>query len=282
MLSQLSLDCLHRLRQYAPPPTSWHSVSLSRRAAVLILLHPNSRGGLSVVLTMRGPALSSFSSQAALPGGKADSESESEFTIARREAYEEIGLPLSLDPEKYVLEEIVTLPAHLARNWLVVRPSVAYLSHLNASDGPIKVNDVLELDQFTTNEEVSAVFTVPFERFLQVGEGWYKGSWMDWGGLRWRQHVFSVKATDNDIIPNNIGIKGQPVYKVWGLTARMLLDAARIAYAREPEMEYSPKPGDELLISKMIEIGKLGATRDKSELSVRFSDLFDKELLAQL
>ncbi|KAK9240983.1 hypothetical protein V1525DRAFT_393355 [Lipomyces kononenkoae] len=282
MLSQISLDCLQRLRQYVPPATSWNSVSFSRRAGVLILLHPGPHGDLNVVLTVRGAALSSFSGDAALPGGKADSDIESAFTIARREAHEEIGLPLSVDPKKYIFEEIVTLPAHLSRNWLVVWPSVAYLSHRDPSDGPIEINEILDLDQSTSSEEVSAVFTAPFERFLQVGNGWYKGFSMDWSGLTRRQHVFSVKATDNDIILNKDDIMEQSVYKVWGLTARILLDAGRIGYGREPDMEYLSMDGDELLISKLIEIGHLGPTRDKSELSIKFTDLFNKELLAQL
>ncbi|KAK9370846.1 hypothetical protein V1509DRAFT_614942 [Lipomyces kononenkoae] len=282
MLSQISLDCLQRLRQYVPPATSWNSVSFSRRAGVLILLHPGPNGDLSVVLTLRGATLSSFSGHAALPGGKADSDSESAFTIARREADEEIGLPLLLDPKKYLFEEIVILPAHLAHNWLVVRPCVAYISHRNPTQGPIEINEVLDLDQCTSSEEVSVVFTAPFERFLHAGDDWYKGSWMNWSGLKRRQHVFSVRASDNDIILNKDDIIDQSVYKVWGLTARMLLDAGRIGYGREPEMAYLPKDGDELLISKLIEIGKLGPIRDKSELSIRFSDLFDEELLAQL
>lgn len=33
--------------------------------------------------------------------------------------------------------------------------------------------------------------------------------------------------------------KGLERYKVWGMTARMLVDAARVAYAEEPEFEVS-------------------------------------------
>ncbi|KAK9465052.1 NUDIX hydrolase domain-like protein [Lipomyces arxii] len=282
MLSRKSIDCLQSLRHYVPPPTAWHNVPLSRRSAVLILLHPNANGDLSVVLTMRAAKMSSFSNQAAFPGGKADLETESEFQVARREAFEEIGFPLNLDTSKYRYEEITTFPAHLARNWLVVRPVLAYISHRNETDGPIDLNEVLRLNSCSRSDEVSAVFTVPLDKFLKADKGWYNGSWMDWSGLRWRQHIFSVPSTKQDIVPNRGESKPQSVYRVWGLTARMLLDAARIGYKQEPEMEFICKDGDELLISKLMEIGRLGPIRDKAEISIRFSDLFDRDLLAKL
>lgn len=39
-------------------------------------------------------------------------------------------------------------------------------------------------------------------------------------------------------------------YKVWGMTAHILLDAARIAYKEEPEMEHNPHLGDEDIIAQ--------------------------------
>lgn len=50
-------------------------------------------------------------------------------------------------------------------------------------------------------------------------------------------------------------------YKVWGMTARILVDAARLAYDREPEFEHNSDFGDEEIISKLRRIGRLGAIR---------------------
>ncbi|KAK9458004.1 NUDIX hydrolase domain-like protein [Dipodascopsis uninucleata] len=281
MLTKKTIECLQRIRQYTVPPTSWNVLPVSRRAAVLVLLFPDNRGDLQVVLTMRGASLSSFSSQAAFPGGKADDADESPFAIARREAHEEIGFPRNLNTAKYNFEELTILPLHLARNWLCVRPCVAFLSHKNDIDGTgIDICDVLEIDHSAKNMEVSAIFTAPLERFLHVGKGWYKGSWMDWSGLSWRQHIFSVKSKERDIILDSA--KKPSVYSVWGLTARILLDIARLGYDEEPQMEYIKKEGDELLIYKMLQVGQLRPERNKAELNIRFTDLFSKDLLDKL
>jgi len=55
----LDQEAIHRLRNYAPPPTSYGQVPLSRRAAVLILLYVDPNGNLRVVITMRAKTLSS-------------------------------------------------------------------------------------------------------------------------------------------------------------------------------------------------------------------------------
>lgn len=50
-------------------------------------------------------------------------------------------------------------------------------------------------------------------------------------------------------------------FKVWGMTARIAVDAARVAFGREPEFEHNVHFGDEKIID---ELGRLGRFTDKS------------------
>jgi hypothetical protein len=50
-------------------------------------------------------------------------------------------------------------------------------------------------------------------------------------------------------------------YKVFGMTARILVDAARLAYNEEPEFEHNSHFGDEEMIAKLQNIGRLGALK---------------------
>ena len=141
--------------------------------------------------------------QAALPGGKADTLAETPFTTARREAFEEIGLPLEDKelPPGYTVEHLTELPANLAMTELGVRPCVAYLNtsgrttttttaagggdgksdgrgHQSGGGGggyggaagdrvPDPARDLLpKLDA----KEVAAVFTAPFHNFLRQND----------------------------------------------------------------------------------------------------------------
>ena len=89
---------------------------LSRRAAVLIVLFADRDGELRVVITMRASSLRSYSGQAALPGGKCE-EGENAFECARREAEEEIGLPVraSALPSPFRVEHLCQMETNLAK-----------------------------------------------------------------------------------------------------------------------------------------------------------------------
>ena len=50
-------------------------------------------------------------------------------------------------------------------------------------------------------------------------------------------------------------------YRVFGMTARMLVDVARVAYAEEPEFEHNSHFGDEDMIARLRKIGRLSAER---------------------
>ncbi|KAJ4987374.1 NUDIX domain-containing protein [Stagonosporopsis vannaccii] len=315
-LSPTSTQVLARLRAYSPPPTNYYNCPLSRRAAVLIVLFPDRHGDLKVVLTMRSASLRNYAGQAALPGGKADSLEETPWDTARREAYEEIGLPMDDTKLKgFKVEHLCELPANLAKTELGVRPCVAYLSPnstspggstANSSDSEVEDRLIPRLDP----KEVAAVFTAPFHAFLRKEwsgpgpapvqkngkpEKWYRGSWTDWHESRWRMHNFYIpkpppssqemrrnaanskaptKSSEHgsglpegdDPRPEPSALDDLTTFRVFGMTARILVDAARVAYGEEPEFEHNSHFGDEEMIGRLLKIGRLSEVRKKGEV----------------
>ncbi|KAK5004168.1 8-oxo-dGTP diphosphatase, partial [Cryomyces antarcticus] len=320
-----------RLRAYVPPPTQYHSLPLSRRAAVLILLFADRKGDLRVVLTMRASTLKSCETANRRVGEhsakrartqmqdklhfleacarKADALSETPFQTARREAYEEIGLPLTDTklPPPFKVEHLTELPANLAKTELGVRPCVAFLSaSSSASSEPAPDVEKTMLPRLDA-KEVAAVFSAPFHNFLRAADeasyasapastfpgieaagfpaDWYKGTWTNWHESRWRMHNFYVPVAgqtvtkpkpshphktqaampyqqQQDVVDH---LEGLSRYRVFGMTARILVDAARVAYAEEPEFEHNAHFGDEEMIGRLMRMGRLGGVRRRDD-----------------
>ncbi|OTB07574.1 hypothetical protein M426DRAFT_240766 [Hypoxylon sp. CI-4A] len=281
---------LARLRAYKPPPLPmWDRLPVSRRAAVLILLFADRRGDLRVVITMRAASLRNFSGHAAFPGGKADSLAESPYQIARREAWEEIGLPMddTKIPKPFRIEPLCLLPCSLAKTELAVRPCVAFL---HADDEPGKPKAMVDESMIPKLDakEVAAVFSAPFHNFLKAkdeqreGEtlppgDWYDGYWHNWQHEPWRVHNFHVPVNNQKVTKPKIREGGQAAladeleeeedtvqrFLVWGMTGRMLVDAARIAYDEEPEFEHNDHYGDEGLLKRLEGEGRLPEKKKK-------------------
>ncbi|KAK0657212.1 NUDIX hydrolase domain-like protein [Cercophora newfieldiana] len=291
-----------RLRAFKPPPAPlWDRLHLSRRAAVLLLLFADRRGDLRVVITMRAASLRSFSGHAALPGGKADTVEETPFQIARREAWEEIGLPMddAKLPSSFRIEYLCDLPMNLARTELIVRPCVAFL---HANEPPIPTGSTQSPSTKTATveesmiprldaKEVAAVFSAPFHNFLKATDEepheevrrrpvppgkWYEGNWLQFNGQPWRAHYFYVPVNDQRVMKPHRQLSAaeeevadelseKDRYQVWGMTARILVDAARIAYGEVPEFEHNSHFGDEGLIEDAEKEGRLGPKKKTSE-----------------
>ncbi|KAI7267868.1 hypothetical protein KC345_g7848 [Hortaea werneckii] len=361
-ISPASKRAIANLRAFKPPPTNYYKCPLTRRAAVLILLFADRAGDLRVVLTIRSSNLKNYSGQAALPGGKADTLHETPFQTARREAFEEIGLPLEKEhlPTGYEIEHLTELPANLAMTELGVRPCVAYLKTPEPFAGNRSPNAARDLLPKLDAKEVAAVFTAPFFNFLrerdldptirdQVPGEWYKGSWHSWHETAWRMHQFHVPVTPSTVFlagnnnakasphsaaaaagtrqqderkstsdqptpssstsinqakpssptptPEPTGPPGsrpdrtstlqpplprtfytppsadaplqQPRYRVFGMTARILVDCARVAYSTEPSFEHNSHFGDEEMIERLLQIGRLAEKRREGEVLTR-------------
>lgn len=204
--------------------------------------------------------------QAAFPGGKADSLDETPIETARREAWEEIGLPQSDSkiPRPFRIEHLCQLPFSLSKTAIAVRPVVAFL---HADDVPGSPSSYVEDGMIPRLDakEVAAVFSAPFHNFLkaedEVKEGdhppgqrtdWHRGRWVDWLGGKFVMHDFHVPINNQKVAKPRVRKGGQAAiaeqldeeeeaglsrYKVWGMTARILIEAASIAYAEAPEFE---------------------------------------------
>ena len=117
--------------------------------------------------------------------------------------------------------------------------------------------------------------------------GWYTGYWIEWhNGVRWKMHEFHVPArpvvsrlasrlysppypaTDRKQGSGSAsgsggsgggggGVHDRKLvrYRVWGLTARILVDAARVAYARNPDFECVEHFGDDDMIRELHQRG---------------------------
>jgi hypothetical protein len=140
-------------------------------------------------------------------------------------------------------------------------------------------------------KEVAAVFSAPFSNFLRStdesprpGEPplppghWYDGRWLDWLETPWRVHNFHVPVHNQRVTKPKVRANGQVAlaealeeeeeavqrFLVWGMTGRLLVDAARIAYGRDPEFEHNSDYGDEKLIVEHEKEGKLTGEKKKT------------------
>lgn len=176
-------------------------------------------------------------------------------------------------PKPFRIEQLCYLPPSLARTHLVVTPCVAFLhADRKSPDEPAPSVEETMIPRLDARE-VAAVFSAPFYNFLKMkdlpprpGEilppgFWYDGSWMKWQDRPWRVHNFYVPVNNQKVSkPRRNSTQGNLAekleeeeqrdgrFKVWGMTGRLLVDASRIAYGEEPEMEHNDTYGDAEII----------------------------------
>lgn len=197
-------------------------------------------------------------------------------------------------PAPFKVEFLCHLPHNLARTALVVRPCVALLhtpptTTLSTDPSGAASPSVESMIPRLDPGEVAAVFSAPFANFLSPTEHdeagappghWYDGRWIHWNDRPWRVHNFYVPVTNQRVAKPRPGARtgeegeladklegdikveteGETAaeagrYKVWGMTAKILVDAAIVAYGHRPEFEHNDKAGDEGLIEICEERG---------------------------
>ena len=232
----------------------WHKVPVTRRSAVMVLLFLGREGELRVILTKRSRKLKSFSGHVSLPGGKAENGLESEFQCARREMDEEIGLSRHNNILKrefgFVLDELKTMPAYLARTFLAVAPCVGYVNWCeNVQQTERRISNLV-----LNPGESASVFSVPLRDFLQPRtenvqmRECLKQSHIrtKWAGLPWnlRSFIFPVfNENETDWLQEVEDLSSASedethedqeldlrTRNCWGLTANILHDVAEVIY----------------------------------------------------
>ncbi|KIJ69712.1 hypothetical protein HYDPIDRAFT_104323 [Hydnomerulius pinastri MD-312] len=222
-LTEESRRCIQNLLDYRATRTR-AQFPRGQSAAVLVPLFVGRSGDLYVLLSRRSEALRAYAGDTALPGGKIDPQDFTVEDTARREAFEEIGLPQ--DRERVPL--LCVMEPHLAGNQMVVTPVV-----------------VLVLDNTLqpslNSSEVTSIFSQPLASFLSStppfsgaratdpSRPYHTSSDYPWseGGLI-RLHSFLT------------GREAEGVKPVFGLTASILIKTATVGYARLPTFEVQP------------------------------------------
>lgn len=250
------MEAINSLRAYVARAaagqtvSAWHRVPVARRAAVLVLLFLGRGGEWRVVLTRRLARLRSFPGHVLLPGGKADTGLELPWMVAQREAAEEIGLAGAEELARRfgaAYEPVTELPCYLLRTLLAVRPCVAVLQ---------VPPDVRDLGLALNPGESLGIFLVPLRDFvprtraLEAALRSHRS--VKWGGVPWDLRLVTFARDNPDEAPwlrglddvdsgsdsesgegwGNRGMRRNsanvPIYDVWGLTANILHDLARV------------------------------------------------------
>ncbi|OXG12703.1 hypothetical protein C366_05518 [Cryptococcus neoformans Tu401-1] len=228
-LTDESRECLERLANY--DSHSVHDFGIVKQAAVLVVLFQRETDNkLHVLLTTRAKTLRRHPSQTALPGGKVDPEDRDATHTARREAFEEVNLPLEHPSihDLTVLEPVMTilpLNAHM-KNHIIVIPTVCFLS------------DASLLEHLRPSpEEVDAIFTHPLKGCLTgTVEGTDLEELAEKGSEWWphREEFHSIEdriGTTGGYRMHRFRTKRTPIK---GLTSDVLIHAASVAYGSPP------------------------------------------------
>jgi len=155
-----------------------------------------------VVLTLRASGLSTHGGEVAFPGGRRDPEDRDLVETALREADEEIGLPPGL------VEIVGPLSTLVSRHGIQVTPYVGV------------VPDFVEYQ--ANDGEIAAVFSVPLAFFRNdPREVTHR---IDYLGHSW--YVPSYRYGE---------------YKIWGLTAIMLVELVNLVFDADIDMRRPPE-----------------------------------------
>lgn len=154
-----------------------------------------------VVLTLRASGLSTHGGEVAFPGGRRDPEDQDLVQTALREAEEEIALPPGL------VEVIGPLSTLVSRHGIQVTPFVGVVPDF--------------VDYRANDGEIAAVFSVPLKFFREdPRETTHR---IDYLGQSW--YVPSYRFGE---------------YKIWGLTAIMLVELINLLYDESPIDLHTP------------------------------------------
>jgi 8-oxo-dGTP pyrophosphatase MutT (NUDIX family) len=220
-----------------------------------------------VLLTQRSSALRSHGGDVSFPGGRMDSTDDGVADCALREANEEVGLPRvagdTLPRSNGSGARVMTTGrSAVSKNGLEVVPIVAQipvpsflLSQAEADTTALSVSSVAasaasSVDSFhpsLNSAEVSVLFSVPLVRFLDSGRG-YAFNDITWHGRRVRMHEFLITLPRTEWMASSAELARVealgPVereemtternFRVWGLTAYMLVAAAMQLLGHKP------------------------------------------------
>jgi len=176
--------------------------SVKGKAAVLVPLFDNEDDGISVWLTKRSStAVTTHQGEISLPGGKAE-KNETSVHTALREAFEEIGVT-----DCRVLGELNPV---LSKHGLLVTPVVSVVpSSFKAT---------------AQTAEVDVCFRAPLSVFRE-NTNIHRTAIVDLFGLPTTIHFFDYVDED-----------GQE-HCVWGLTAFILIQVAKVVFASQSQGE---------------------------------------------
>lgn len=170
--------------------------SLPRASVLVPIFEKNSI--LHTLFTKRPEKLKSHPGEVCFCGGRQDPEDESDdVATALREAKEEVGL----EPSR--VTPFARLRALQSKNGLCVTPIIGW------------VDDFALEDLALSDDEVEAAFVVPLSYFMQEENCSSKRD-IEWAGERFTMRTFYYQDQSQK-------------FKIWGLTAAIAYEVARIA-----------------------------------------------------
>ncbi len=172
-------------------------------AGVLVPVTDN-HGNPEIVFTLRSANLKTHRGQVSFPGGRRDPEDHSLADTALRETHEEIGLP----PEQVQL--IAPLSQVMSLHQILVTPYVGVVPE----DHPLTANPA----------EIESIFRVPISFFLDDQ----------------RERTDSLSFMNNTFyVPSYRWDR----YRIWGLSAVVLVDFLNAVYDAGIDLLEPPKGG---------------------------------------